>query len=307
MSQFNEEDFVDYLRKITADNSTARPGDDCAVLGSFSPPLLLTTDSLVRGIHYDENYRPAEIARKLAGVNVSDIAAMGGEPKVAVASYCGGGSVKKLSKNLTESLADYGVELVGGDLSQTPEKSQETFALTMLGRTSKDGLLRRDKAQPGEILAVSGRLGGPAAVLAANATANVETRELLYRVDPEVELGQQLVRRGCSCGIDVSDGLLKDLRRICRASGVGARIEPEKLPVHPRAKDLTDNRAEALKLGLTGGEDYVLLFSLDAEKYELFKSDQLFKIGLVTAGHDVEFTSELPFDPADISSGYDHF
>ncbi len=306
MSDYSEEEFVDFLCKHTVKNRLARPGDDCAVFSEESEINLVTTDALVREIHYSEDFTAEEIATKLVGVNVSDIAAMGGQPQAAVVSYSGrrrATELEDISRFIQEELAEFGAELVGGDITKTP--NDEVFCMTLFGRAGEH-LLRRSGGQPGDLLAVSGPLGGARAVLEKNPES--KWRKLLYSIKPEVELGRQLVDAGGRCAIDVSDGLIKDLKRIMKASSVGAKINPESIPLHPAVSSLSETKQEALIYGLTGGEEYILLSAIPPALKDWADEAGLKIIGELNAEtEELTFAPPLPFENDLISNGWDHF
>ncbi len=306
MRDYSEEQFIDFLSAQTADNLLARPGDDCAVVSAEAEINLVTTDALVREIHYSEDFTAEEIATKLVGVNVSDVAAMGGQPRAAVVSYGGrraGAELEDISRFIQEELAEFEAELIGGDVTKTP--GDEVLCMTLFGRASEH-LLRRKDGEPGDLLAVSGPLGGPRAVLEKNPES--KWRQLLYSIKPEVKLGQQLVEAGGRCAIDVSDGLLKDLKRIMKASSVGAKINPDSIPLHPAVRSLSETKQEALIYGLTGGEEYILLTAIPPALKDWADETGLKIIGQLNAETEkLTFAPPLPFENDLIYNGWDHF
>ncbi len=310
MSNYSEEEFLSFLEEITAGNKSARPGDDCAVLNFFSPPLLMTTDSLVQRIHYDSHYTPREMGIKLTRINVSDIAAMGGQPRWATVNYCGQRppkELKQLSRSLQKELSSYQTELIGGDLSRTPEPGAEVISLSLVGQGKEGKLMRRSNAHPGDLIAVTGRLGGAAAVIAQGDPANSEQKKLLYQFNVNPKSGQKIAESGCRCAIDLSDGLLKDLQRICRASEVGARVTIDRIPVHSRCRELAKSPEDALKLALTGGEDYTLLITFSEQIKTKIPDENLTIIGKITEKTGINFEPDLSFNPVKTKPGYDHF
>ena len=207
-------------------------GDDAAVLPGG---LLLAADMLVDGVHFRVAERTAEwIGARAAGANLSDIAAMGGEPICLTASFGAPDGFTGVDA-LARGIASHGVPLVGGDLSRSPVL---VVSIAVLGRAERPVL--RSTAREGDLLAVTGRLGGQAASGYSAA------------VVPRLAEGRMLA--GCATAmIDLSDGIATDAARLAAASGLRARIELERLP---RAPDATIEQAA------TGGEDFELLAAL---------------------------------------------
>jgi thiamine-monophosphate kinase len=250
------------------------PGDDTAAV---RPPsgarLLLTTDLLAEGVHFRRAWAPAgDLGWKLAAVNVSDIAAMGGRPlwallAVALPPGLDAAFAAGVARGLRSAARRFGFALIGGD---TCASSAGAFlSLTLVGRAGPR-LLTRAGARPGDRLFVTGHLGASVLGLAAldgrgarrsPAFRTCARRHL--RPEPRLAFGAALARgRLATAAIDVSDGLSRDLTRLCTASGAGAVVQAGALPLHPATR-----RAAAL-LGrdpvsgaLHGGEEYELLFA----------------------------------------------
>lgn len=309
VSPDDEESFVRRLIEMTG-GERSLIGDDAAVLEAFSPPLLYTTDTVQKGVHYDETFTPREIGLKLAGINLSDIAAMGGTPRwglLTLASNRPPEEREALVQGVLQRLDEVRVRLVGGDVSGLALDASENVSLSLLGRSSSEGVLRRGRAQPGDYVAVSGPLGGPSAVLDTDpAERTDDDRRLLHDIPNHLDRARQLVGMGIRCGMDVSDGLVKDLRRICRASGVGARIHTDRLPVHPRAGDPDDPDEDALRRVLGGGEDFELLVAVPPEMKDEV-TPMLVRVGQFTEDETLSFDPPLPFPRDELPEGYDHF
>ena len=203
--------------------------------------------------------------------NLSDIASMGGIPTFAVVTL--GLPVDTLVQDmddlyvgLLEAATTYGVTVIGGDIVASP-----VFFMTI----AQTGVIHsapmlRSAARPGDQIAVTGTLGGSAAglaVLQGAETANKgDIKPLIaahQRPQPRVREGQALVKAGVLCAMDVSDGLLSDLAKICTASGNSARVEAANMPVHPEALIVLPQTA--LGMALNGGEDYELVFTAPAD------------------------------------------
>ena len=245
-------------------------GDDTAAWQCGGAVQLATVDSLVQDVHF--SLRTAsweEVGWKSLAVNLSDIAAMGGQPEYALVSLGLPGNtdvedVTSLYRGMISLAGEFQVRIIGGNTVSAP---QLIINVTVLGSaTSRDSLMTRSAACAGDKVAVTGPLGAAAAGVeilgrglefASEVTAAL--RKALLRPIPRVLEGRLLVENGVKAAIDISDGLLADLHHICKASRVGARIEADLIPVAPVVKSAFGERA--LELALTGGEDYELLFT----------------------------------------------
>jgi thiamine-monophosphate kinase len=217
-------------------------GDDAAVLRPPDGPLLLAADALVEGVHWDPEVTGADEAGwKALAVNVSDLAAMGGRPLHAVVTVSvprgRAGDLDRLYDGLEEAAKALDCPIVGGDLTGGP-----ALVVTVAVTGTVDGApVLRSGARPGDALLVTGPLGATAAALRERASP---------RVAPRVAEGRAARLGGASAMIDLSDGLLVDLRRLADASGVGVVIDDV-----PVAEGATRDDA------LSGGEDYELLLA----------------------------------------------
>ncbi len=239
-------------------------GDDAALL---APPestraLAASCDALVEGSHFLAGATPEDLGWKALAVNLSDLAAMGAQPRHALlALTLPDGDVGWLQRFLDGFLAlaeVQGVTLVGGNLARGPRQ----IAVTVLGEVAPARALRRSGGRPGDRLWVTGCLGGAAAALAAERhgrEAPAFWRRRLWRPEPRVGAGLALAGLA-RAAIDLSDGLLADLMHLCEASGVGAELDLATLPLAPGLEGLA--KEERLRLALSGGEDYELLLAL---------------------------------------------
>ena len=236
-------------------------GDDAAVLEvPAGQHLVAATDTLNAGIHFPADTSPFDMGYKCLAVNLSDLAAMGAIPRWALLSLSLPEADPEWVHQFTEgfnSLAqNHDVMLVGGDTTSGPL----SINLTALGSVEPGSQLTRGGAKPGDMLVVSGTIGGAALALKQlQAGKIVLERHLLDRPQPRVSLGRSLTGYASAC-IDVSDGVLADLGHILSASGCGARLEIEKLP-HTRALAGLEDEAK-WRYQLSGGDDYELLFTL---------------------------------------------
>ncbi len=287
-------------------------GDDAAVLEvPAGQHLVAATDTLNVGTHFPENTSPYDIAYKCLAVNLSDMAAMGATPRWALLSLSLPEADPEWMQSFTagfKSLAQvHGVALVGGDTTSGPL----SVSLTALGLIEPGRQLTRSGAKPGDLLVVSGTIGGAARALdLLQAGEAVTGRDLLDRPQPRVKLGQALVAYA-NASIDISDGLLADLGHVLKASGCGARLEIEKLP---EAESLAELEGIARwNYQLSGGDDYELLFTLPLHhKAMLGKWSQQLDIRLSVIGEIEEGDGArcinpdgTIYDPQKV--GFEHF
>jgi thiamine-monophosphate kinase len=251
-------------------------GDDVAIIEMRDKVLLVTTDILIEGIHFDRAWiDPYRLGKKALIVNLSDIAAMGGVPKYFLISL---GLPKNLSlsfislfyRGLKEGAKRFQVDLIGGDTSLS---QKIVINICLLGEGKKEDLLLRRGANVGNDLFVSGTLGNAALGLKILQKEGLVGRprgliEKHLSPSPRIELGQALAsHRLATAMIDVSDGLLIDTTHLLEESGVGARIWEDRIPlsrsyrkwIHSYSKDF-------YQVAFTGGEDYELLFTASSEK-----------------------------------------
>lgn len=275
-------------------------GDDCAVLPmGESTDLLATTDMLVEGIDFRLEWTEASsIGHKSLAVSLSDIAAMGGEPLWSLVSI----AVPEALWNQTfldefysglKSLADiHHVEVVGGDVSSAGDRL--VIDSIVLGRCDSGKAILRSGAIAGDLIFVSGSLGGAAAGLRLLEQDDLQENmlpesrvaiEKQLKPIPQVQLGKLLgIQQLASSMIDLSDGLSSDLLHLCKASNTGARIYGDRIPVDPSVIRLASHSTGAqvpdvLALALDGGEDFELLMTAGSEH-----SDELSALGCTVIG-----------------------
>lgn len=309
-----------FSRKSTRGDVLLGVGDDAAVLDSRAGhKLVVAMDTIVEGVHFPAESDAADIGYRALAVNLSDLAAMGSEPAWMTLSlslpraneqWLGG-----FASGLFELANEYDVALVGGDTVRGPL----VITIQVAGWVEADGWLTRSGARPGDLLFVSGIPGEAAAGLAViqrrmlggESAAFLQHRFLRPR--PRIELGRQL-RTVASAAMDVSDGLLTDLKKLCAASGVGARLNVDGLPESPAMHELFEAE-DGLQYALAGGDDYELLFTLPAERAPAVLSTLQFQqrvtqIGVITAatGDDRPVQCLRDGQPFRIKrAGYDHF
>lgn len=248
-------------------------GDDCALLRvPAGHELAVTIDTLVAGRHFPEETDPRAIGHKAIAVNLSDLAAMGAEPAWATLSLslplANEPWLEAFSAGLFELADFYGVQLVGGDTVSGPL----VITLQLHGFVPEGEGLRRDGANPGDLVFVTGTLGDAGAglgiVQGRYFTQDEALRERLrQRLDfpsPRIEAGLSL-RGVASAAVDISDGLAADLGHILEASGTGATIRAHQLPLSLDLIDIVGEQ-EAIELALTAGDDFELCFTVPPEK-----------------------------------------
>lgn len=230
-------------------------GDDAAVLEDGTA---LTVDAMVEGVHWDGRLSAEDVGWKLGMVNASDLAACGARPATALLTLClpaplDRSWVQGFARGLSAALGACGAVLIGGDTTRSP--GPRVASLTMLGRLAGPALTRGG-ARPGDDLWVSGTLGDAAAAFARPEAPDAPLR----RPTPPLELGCALGGLA-TAAMDLSDGLCTDLGRLCRASGVGAEVDPDALPRSEALAALDATDAERLRWQVGFGEDYELLFT----------------------------------------------
>ncbi len=304
-------DELSALRRIEEHFNTASDsvevgiGDDAAAVKIAHGSLLLaTTDSQVEDVHFIKSFiSPRVLARKSVAVSVSDIGAMGGVARYILASVGFSADededyLAQMISGFRESEQEFGVELIGGNLST----SDKIFLdITALGEIEPENVVKRAGACEGDLIYVSGTLGDSALglTLLKQGSSHSDSRVLIERhmyPCPRLELGRQLAVNGAVTSmIDVSDGLVLDLGRITVDKGLGARIYADKLPLSSEYKSIASDYAEDFfELALSGGEDYELLFTAPENNKdnvsEIASSvgTDVTEIGIVTAGPAIE-------------------
>jgi thiamine-monophosphate kinase len=240
-------------------------GDDCALLRCpAGAELAVTVDTLVAGVHFLPEADPEGLGHKALAVNLSDLAAMGAAPKWATLAL----TLPKADERWLEAFARgffalagrHDLELIGGDTTQGPL----SITIQAMGLVPAGGALRRSGALPGDLVYVSGPLGsaglGLKIRLGQTAIGDAEAVARLERPEPRVQLGR-LLRGLASACIDISDGLAADLGHVLEASGVGAFLEVERLPLADAVRRYVAETGD-WRLPLTAGDDYELCFTL---------------------------------------------
>ncbi len=302
-------------------------GDDCAVLGRGNDRVrLITSDLMVEGVHFVVEASDARwLGHKLLAVNLSDIAAMGGEPREALVSVAVSpdfdvGYMERVYDGLRACATRFGVNVVGGDTTRST--GPLVMNLTLTGEMDQDRVCYRSGARPGDLIYVSGTLGDSAAglELALGNTVGLsrEDREFLlgrhHRPEPRVALGQVLSASGdVTAMLDLSDGMGSDLRHICRQSGVSAVIGETTIPVSPALRRFCALADIGTRdLAISGGEDYELLFTVAPGRRNdiqaLAGESGVIRIGRIEAGDGRIYLEDAKGARMELAAhGFDHF
>jgi thiamine-monophosphate kinase len=303
VSKMGEFGLIDLLDRMIADakinesapDLTIGIGDDAAAWRCGAAIQLATTDAMVQGVHFSPDTATwQEVGWKSLTINLSDIAAMGGIPQYALVALnlpedTEVADVARLYKGMIDCARQFKLAIVGGNISRA---SQISITVTVIGSGLKEGILRRSSARPGDTIAITGYLGNAAAGLEMftkklkfKPKATAYFRNAFLHPLPRIAEGQTLVKHGIKTAIDTSDGLLSDLRHICEASKVSARVDIDSLPIHEMLRE--NFQEKAAEMALSGGEDYELLFTGSAAVIKKVKKEltcPVTVIGEITAG-----------------------
>ena len=293
-------------------------GDDGAIIHNDpAKNLVVATDTLVSGVHFPADSSPCDIGYRSVVVNVSDIAAMGGKPEWMTLALSLRETnpewLKGFSKGLFLASDEYSLNLIGGDLTKA---EQNIITIQMIGEVDTDAQLLRSNAQPGELLFVSGTLGDAAAGLeqfekkVALNQYNQYLIERFFRPTARVDIGQAIMDYASS-SIDISDGLIGDLKKIMSASDVGALINIEDIPLSKEMLKIYEPK-KSQTFALSGGDDYELLFTAPAENLSKIMdiskeiAQKITHIGNITENKNLECRKEgVTYEYQD--EGYLHF
>lgn len=271
-----------YFRPVATAPGALGLIDDAAILQPAGDDIVVTTDALVEGVHFLADDPPDTIARKALRVNLSDLAAKGATPAGFVLTLAlrevSAAWLAPFAHAIGEDAAQFGCPLLGGDTVSTPGPLM--ISITAFGRVSPDKMVRRSTARVGDRIMVSGSIGDAAlglAVLKGNAGAGSDAahRAMLverYRVpQPRVALARA-VRDHASAAMDVSDGLMGDLAKLCAASGVSAVVEAAALPLSPPVRAWLARDSAALATVVAGGDDYEILCVVPENRLQAFEA-----------------------------------
>lgn len=279
-------------------------GDDAAVIDAGDKLMLVSTDLLVEGIHFDMVYTPLKhLGYKAAVVNISDIAAMNGIPKqmtvsIAVSSRFPLEALEELYTGIRLACERYKVDLVGGDTSSSNKGL--FISVTIIGEAKKDEVVYRSGAGSNDLICVTGDLGSAymgllllereKTVFRANPNMQPELDGFDYQVgrqlkpEARTDLRETLLKLGIkpTSMIDISDGLASESLHLCKQSGTGCRLYEAKIPINPQTKELAiEFKLIPSVAALSGGEDYEILFTIAQSDYEKIKDAE----GISVIGH----------------------
>ncbi|HQR33682.1 MAG TPA: thiamine-phosphate kinase [Blastocatellia bacterium] len=338
----SEFDFIKQIQQKAAAQSAADLvlgiGDDAAAWREQTGrESLITVDLLVEDVDFKLEYAPPRwLGHKALAVSLSDIAAMGGTPKFSLLTL----SIPRNLKSETfweeffagyfELAAKHGVALIGGDISSSPDRL--AIDSVVIGHCQAGKAVRRDGAKVGDAVYVTGSIGASAAGLKLLLGGEQENQEIVsteelrqsairdhLKPEPRVEFGQRLGELGfANSMIDVSDGLAQDLGHICDASGVGAVIDFDAVPVAEEVSLILSNADEAFEFAVSGGEDFELLFAADqSRETELMALADECRLRLTRIGQIVSVSQNSLLPVAVLTligevkplsvRGYDHF
>lgn len=286
----NEFDFIaKYLKPLTGAEALGLKDDAAIIPASTDTEYVITKDALIEGVHFLPNTNPADLAYKILAVNLSDLAAMGAEPRFYL---CAAVLNKNIDENwlsqftasLKEVQGQYDFSLLGGDT--TCHEGALMFSITMMGEVPKGKALLRSGAKVGEEVWVSGRIGEAADF----------TSKRYLRPEPRVKLGLAL-RDIASAAVDISDGLVADIGHIASASDVKITLQADDIPV----------ANIPLEKAITAGDDYELAFTAPADKAEVIKKLGCSRIGRVESGLGIEVLDKEGKSLPLFKKGYTHF
>lgn len=275
------------IKKLAGRFATHNPrvikgiGDDTSVtIQDESKYLLCTTDTLVEDIHFSLKYTPPyNLGKKAVSISLSDIAAMGGTPTFLLTSITLPAKtttdfVNLLYKGIKKRAQEFDVSLIGGNTSSSSDKI--IITTTMLGEAPKNEAVFRKGASVGDMIYVTGCLGDSSLGLKIlKERQKVKSKAILKHIDPlpRVREGRELAKRKlASSMIDISDGLISDLRHLTEQGSVGAKVWLNKIPLSAALKRWTADHPRDIALALNGGEDYELLFTASKDNASQVKA-----------------------------------
>ncbi len=304
LSQFGEFALIDHLTKdakIKHTSTIKGIGDDAAVLNYTEKQIVVTTDLLVEGVHFDLSYTPLKhLGYKSVIVNLSDVCAMNARPKqitvsIAVSSRFPVEALEELYSGIYLACEKYQIDLIGGDT--TSSQTGLLISVTAIGEVMPNKVVYRNGAQVNDLICVSGDLGGAYLGLQL-----LEREKKIFKENPDIqpvlegydyilerqlkpearidiiELLEKLELQPTSM-IDISDGLSSELLHICKQSEVGCDVYEVKVPIDYVSKKMADEfEINPVVAALNGGEDYELLFTLPLSSFDTIKSLQEFTI-----------------------------
>ena len=324
MSSRGEFGLIDFIKEhFKAPDGVMGIGDDCAVLPTYPisegpGELLVSTDLLMEGVHFlRKESSPEDVGWKAAAVNLSDIAAMGGSPvatflSIALPKNAQGEWAERFIKGYAEISDLFDVPLLGGDT--TSSLRDIAINVCVLGRCPSGKAITRSGARPGDVIYVTGPLGDSAAGLQAilkNLERTEDVATLIHRhkrPQPRLRAASDLIATDLvGAMMDISDGIASDLRHILKASGVGAIVELDRLPLTEEfMRVCKEQNWNAYELATGGGEDFELLFTAPAGLEKRTDIITVYPIGRIVEGSGLQWFHggvRTDFD----TTGYEHF
>lgn len=304
ISEVGEFGLIDRLTagiQLKNESTVKGVGDDAAVMEFGDKQVIVTTDLLTEGIHFNLMYVPLKhLGYKAVVVNLSDIYAMNATPKQITVSIAISGkfsveAVEELYSGIHLACEQYNVDLVGGDT--TSSLTGLTICITAIGEAKKEDLVQRAGASPNDLLCVSGDLGGAYMGLQLLEREN-EVFKVNQNMQPQLEGYDYILERQLkpearkdviaafkklgikpTSMIDISDGLSSEIMHLCKNSGTGCSLFEDKIPMDNQTKQMAEElNINPLVAALNGGEDYELLFTLPLDEYDKIKNDPDFTI-----------------------------
>jgi thiamine-monophosphate kinase len=302
-----------YFRPLATAPNAFGLGDDAAVL---TPPsgcdLVLTADGVIAGVHFLPADPPQSIARKALRMNLSDLAAKGATPagfllSIALPTNTRESWIAAFAEGLGQDISQYGCPLLGGDTDHTP--GPLSVSIAAFGTLPHGAMVRRATAKPGDVIAVTGTIGDAALGVLLHRDADLVKRWRLSSAADDHLQGRYLLpqprnalaealRQHASAAMDVSDGLVGDLAKLCRASGVAAEVDVGAVPLSAAAQAALSSDAKLIERILTGGDDYEIVLTLAAGNFSAFRAAAqnagvpATKIGQITSGQGVRCLRE---------------
>jgi thiamine-monophosphate kinase len=284
-------------------------GDDAAVIKVGNRYLVFTTDTLVEGDHFSLKYfTPGQIGKKSVEINVSDIGAMGAEPKfflvaLVLPEHIDVKIIENIYKGMRQKGAKYKIEIIGGNITHGKQLVIDIF---MIGEVKKKNLKLRSDARPGDLIFVSGELGSSTAGLKLFLKNKKGFNRIKKRhLEPEAKFGKvRPFLKYINAMIDVSDGLASEVTRICEQSNTGAVIYPDLVPINPETIKAAEScKGNPLDYALYGGEDFELVYTVSRKNANKIKG---FMVGEITLKKGVRLFKDGREEPLS-KHGYDHF
>ena len=318
LSLDEEQVIARYFDKQQADASVALGiGDDAAVIDISGERVVVSTDTLVEGTHFAVNSDANCLGHKALAVNLSDLAAMGAKPRWALLALTmpnvDSGWLEDFSDGFFGLANQHGVSLIGGDTTRGPL----AMTVQVIGTLDEGHILSRNTAQVGDGIYVTGRVAEVALIMLCEDTlkaypqSHIQCLKQMQQPTARVTEGL-LLARYATAAIDISDGIFKDLSRILSASGVGARVDIDDIPMIPEIAQCCSTLELLLKV-LSYGEDYELLFTLNDTRFDELNQacnelgTPIIRIGTIEAEQGLRCYRQSKLVELPQRLGYEHF